>query len=90
LNAVASLQQNRQVFDLQRFNQDRTPAYARLDVRIDRRFLIRGTWLSTYLDIQNITNRENRSVQLWNTKTRRAEWQEQIAFFPVIGLNWKF
>ncbi len=90
LNTVASLQQNRQVFDLQRFNQDRTPAYARLDVRIDRRFLIRGTWLSTYLDIQNITNRENRSVQLWNTKTRRAEWQEQIAFFPVIGLNWKF
>ncbi|MCO4099262.1 MAG: TonB-dependent receptor [Gemmatimonas sp.] len=90
LNATAASEQNRLVYDLQRFNGNRTPAYARLDVRIDRRFLVRGSWLSTYLDLQNITNRDNRSVQQWNSKTRAVEWREQIAFFPVIGINWKF
>ncbi len=90
LNAIAASEQNRLVYDLQRFNGDRTPAYARLDVRIDRRFLVRGSWLSTYLDLQNITNRDNRSVQQWNSKTRAVEWREQIAFFPVVGINWKF
>ncbi len=90
LNAIAASEQNRLVYDLQRFNGDRTPAYARLDVRIDRRFLVRGSWLSTYLDLQNITNRDNRSVQQWNSKLRNVEWREQIAFFPVIGINWKF
>lgn len=90
LNAAAASEQNRLVYDVQRFNADRTPAYARLDVRIDRRFVVRGSWLSTYLDLQNITNRDNRSVQQWNSKTRDVEWREQIAFFPVVGVNWKF
>ena len=90
LNTVAAAAQNRLVYDLQRINSDRTPAYARLDVRIDRRFLVRGSWLSTYIDLQNITARENRSVQQWNSKTNSVEWREQIAFFPVLGINWKF
>ncbi|MFO0074239.1 MAG: hypothetical protein ACK55A_19445 [Gemmatimonas sp.] len=90
LNTVAAAAQNRLVYDVQRINSDRTPAYARLDVRIDRRFLVRGSWLSTYIDLQNITARENRSVQQWTSKTRDVEWREQIAFFPVLGINWKF
>lgn len=89
LNQAASASQNRLVFDLARLNSERTPAYARLDVRMDRRFAIRGTWLSTYFEIQNVTNRENRSVQQWNTKTKSVEWRPQVALLPLIGINWK-
>lgn len=78
------------MYDVQQFNADRTPAYDRLDVRIDRRFLVRGSWLSTHLDLQNITNRDNRSVQQWNSKSRNVQWREQIAFIPVVGVTWEF
>jgi hypothetical protein len=90
LNTAASTAQNRLVLDVTRLNSERTPAYARLDVRVDRRFAIRGTWLSTYFEIQNVTNRENRSVQQWNAKTNRVEWRPQVALLPLIGMNWKF
>ncbi len=90
LNLGASTSQNRLVFDVTRLNSERTPAYARLDVRVDRRFAIRGSWLSTYFEIQNVTNRENRSVQQWNAKTNQVEWRPQVALLPLIGLNWKF
>jgi hypothetical protein len=89
LNQSASRSQNRLVFDIMQLNRERTPAYARLDVRVDRRFAVGGTWLSTYFEIQNVTNRENRSVQQWNAKTNRVEWQPQVALLPVVGLNWK-
>lgn len=90
LNVGASTTQNRLVFDVDRLNSERTPAYARLDVRVDRRFSVRGSWLAMYFEIQNITNRENRSVQQWNTKTRAIEWRPQLALFPLVGMNWKF
>ncbi len=89
LNQSASTSQNRLVFDITRLNSERTPAYARLDVRVDRRFAVRGTWLSTYFEIQNVTNRENRSVQQWNAKTNAIEWRPQVALLPLVGLNWK-
>lgn len=50
----------------------------------------RGSWLATYFEIQNATNRENRSVQQWNTKTRAVEWREQVALLPLVEVNWKF
>ena len=87
---AASTAQNRLVFDAARLNSERTPDYARLDVRVDRRFAIRGTWLSTYIEIQNVTNRENRSAQQWNAKTNAVEWRPQVALLPLIGMNWKF
>jgi hypothetical protein len=90
LNVGASTTQNRLVFDVDRLNSERTPAYTRLDVRVDRRFAVRGSWLAMYFEIQNVTNRENRSVQEWNTKTRAVEWRPQLALFPLVGMNWKF
>jgi hypothetical protein len=51
---------------------------------------VRGSWLSTALDLQHITNRDNRSVPQWNSKPRDVEWREQLACFPVIGINGEF
>ena len=89
LNQIASAAQNRLILDLTQLNSERTPAYARLDLRVDRRFAIRGTWLSMFFEVQNVTNRENRSVQQWNTKTQTIEWRPQVAFLPLVGMNWK-
>lgn len=90
LNVGASTTQNRLVFDVDRLNSERTPAYMRLDVRVDRRFAVRSSWLAMYFEIQNVNNRENRSVQQWNTKSRAIEWRPQLALFPLVGMNWKF
>ena len=50
----------RGVPDLDRLNTERTPAYGRWDVRVDRRFdLGRSINGVVYVDVQNVLNREN-------------------------------
>jgi Carboxypeptidase regulatory-like domain/TonB-dependent Receptor Plug Domain len=82
--------QDRLVLDATRLNTLRAPDYFRVDLRLDRRFAIRRGTLATYIELQNVSGRENQSVQIWNSKTNKVEYQEQIAFLPVIGMNWKF
>ena len=67
-----------------------SPNDFRLDIRADKRLPIRGTWLSTYIELQNVTNRKNKTTLDWNPKTGRAQWREQTSFLPVGGINWKF
>ncbi len=88
--ASESLTQDRLVLDAGRLNTLRAPDYFRLDLRLDRRFTVRRGTLATYLELQNVTGRDNQSVQIWNSKTNKVEYQEQISFLPVIGMNWKF
>lgn len=49
----------RGVPDYDRLNAERTPAYHRLDVRVDRRFAFRSWNAVVYLDLQNVYNRTN-------------------------------
>ncbi|ARA94243.1 hypothetical protein AWN76_014480 [Rhodothermaceae bacterium RA] len=49
----------RGVPDYDRLNAARSPAYHRLDVRVDRRFAFRGWNAVVYLDVQNLYNRTN-------------------------------
>jgi hypothetical protein len=86
----ASAAQNRLIFDVAQLNTGRAPNYFRLDIRLDKRLPIRGTWLSTYIELQNVTNRLNKTTLDWNPKTGRAQWREQTSFLPVGGINWKF
>ncbi|MEI6739473.1 MAG: TonB-dependent receptor [Gemmatimonadaceae bacterium] len=90
LLSAVSAAQNRLVFDVSQLNADRAPNYFRMDLRFDNRLPIRGTWLSTYIELQNVTNRHNKTTLDWNPKTGRAQWREQTSFLPVGGINWKF
>ncbi|MFT4605743.1 MAG: hypothetical protein ACI9W4_002487 [Rhodothermales bacterium] len=45
--------------DYGRVNSLRTPAYMRLDLRVDRRFSLVRWNAEVYIDIQNVTNRQN-------------------------------
>jgi hypothetical protein len=77
--------------DFTRYNAgDRLPTFFSLDVRVDRRFTIRGTQLITYLDVQNATRRKNVSQVNWNARLGTTERQESIGILPSIGINWEF
>jgi hypothetical protein len=40
-------------------NSVRIPAFYQLDARLEKAFVLRGTKLSAFLDVQNVTNRKN-------------------------------
>jgi len=79
--------------DRSRLNEERTPAYHRLDVRLDRRVTLAGLTGRVYLDIQNLYNRSNLfgftytedPAFLDNLRPR-----EQIGLLPTVGftLEW--
>ncbi|MCU0649568.1 MAG: TonB-dependent receptor [Gemmatimonadaceae bacterium] len=85
-----SVAQNRLVLDLARVNAERTVPYARWDARVDRRFRLAGRSATTYLEIQNLLNRENVFQFVWNPKRRELAALNQIAFLPVGGFNLEF
>ncbi len=86
-DAMRSRMQNRLVLDLTRVADERTPAYARWDVRVDRRSVVRGRTVAAYLELQNMLNRNNVWQYVWNQKVNRLQAVRQTAFLPVLGLN---
>jgi len=85
-----SADQRRGIFDLDRVNGERAPAYARLDVRVERRFTVSGQPLVVFGGVQNVTNRENVAQYTWNRRSNEPRTQTQIGIFPIIGLDWRF
>ncbi|MGB1277678.1 MAG: TonB-dependent receptor plug domain-containing protein, partial [Nannocystaceae bacterium] len=45
-------------------NSERLPAFHQLDVRVDKRWVLRRALITGYLDIQNLYNRQN--IEAWN------------------------
>ena len=85
-----SAEQNRGVYDLTRVNAERGPAYARIDVRVDRTFTVGGRPLNVFAGVQNLTNRRNFGGYIWNRRTNSVEFNEQQGLFPLIGFDWRF
>ena len=80
----------RQIYDLDRVNDARAPAYFRADLRIDRRFTINGRPLSVFLGAQNVTNRKNVSGYSWDRRNNAPRVLDQLGLFPILGLDWMF
>jgi hypothetical protein len=55
-----SVEQNRLIYDVGRFNAERLPVFHRLDVRVDRKFRSFGRHASLFAEMQNLYN--HRSV----------------------------
>jgi hypothetical protein len=85
-----SRQQRRPVFDLARVNAERLPDYVRLDVRVDRTFIVRDKPLLVFIGAQNIINRKNVAGFTWNRRSNTVQTNEQLGLFPLIGLDWRF
>lgn len=68
----------------------RLPTFYALDLRVDRRWSFRATQLTLYLDIQNVTDRENPSRYQWNLRERIVETDTSVGRLPSIGLTFDF
>jgi hypothetical protein len=89
-DSVASAAQRRGVYDLNRVNALRPPAYGRVDVRVDRRFTVGESAVLLFVGVQNVTNRRNFGGAVWNRQMNAEEANEQLGLFPLVGLEWRF
>lgn len=85
-----SVDQNRLIYDVARFNAARLPAFHRLDVRVDRKFTLFGRNTSLFADMQNLYNRRAVIEYSWNQKTRELYAEKQLEFLPIVGINIEF
>lgn len=68
----------------------RLPTFYAIDLRVDRRWSFRTTQLTLYLDVQNVTGRENAQRNQWNLRERVVETDTSIGRLPSIGLTFDF
>jgi len=72
------------------YNAERlSPSHA-LDLRLDRRWPFADWTLITYIDVQNVYNRQNPSPPRWNPRTRQGETASTIGILPSIGVSAEF
>jgi hypothetical protein len=93
-SAVEYALSRRGVPDLDRLNAERTPAYARWDVRVDRRFALgRSINGVVYLDVQNVLDRENVfGVEYTEDPAEPDRLRERtnVGRLPTIGFSLEF
>ncbi len=84
----------RGVRDLDRLNSERTGAYSRLDVRVDRRFSISSRINGVvYVDVQNVLDQENVfSLEYTEDPSEPDRLREQtnVGRLPTIGFSIEF
>ena len=68
----------------------RLPTFYAIDLRVDRRWSFRATQLTLYLDVQNVTGRENPARYQWNLRERVVETDTSVGRLPSIGLTFDF
>ncbi|MCF8354112.1 MAG: TonB-dependent receptor [Melioribacteraceae bacterium] len=69
------------------FNTERFPVNHSLDIRFDRRWDFEGWALITYLDIQNIYNRQNVNQNRWDYQKMKVRDESSIGILPSIGVS---
>ncbi|GIX07607.1 MAG: hypothetical protein KatS3mg115_2010 [Candidatus Poribacteria bacterium] len=67
-------------------NRLRYPAYRRLDLRLDRRFDFGGWGLSLFLEVQNLTNRENVFSRQFNKRTGEFKDLKEFPRMTLLGI----
>jgi hypothetical protein len=76
--------------DVQVYNSRRLPEFHSLDVRVDRHWNFDRWNLITYVDIQNIYDRENVQSYRWNEREQKVEGSSGIGILPSIGVSAEF
>jgi hypothetical protein len=87
---AASTEQRRGVYDLTRVNAERAPDYGRVDIRVDRTFIVGGQPLNVFAGVQNVANRRNFASYNWNRRTNSQQFGDQQGIFPILGFYWRF
>ena len=68
-------------------NSIRIPAFAALDVRVAKRFKWQRMHGECYLDLQNITDRQNPEEIVYNTTYTQRGYITGMPILPVLGMR---
>jgi hypothetical protein len=70
-----------------RLNAIRSPAFNRLDVRIEKLWTFTQWKLELYLDVQNTYNAENPEGYTYDYEYRRRQPIRGLPLIPILGLR---
>jgi DNA-directed RNA polymerase specialized sigma24 family protein len=77
--------------DFRHYNaHGRMPAFHALDLRAEKRWSWRGLQLTTYLDIQDVYNRNNPIAYVWDARKHAPRYEKALGFLPSLGINIEF
>ncbi len=65
----------------------RLPAFFQTDARVDKRFVFEKWMLSAYLDVQNVTNRQNAEFRFQNFDCTQQVAIPSVPILPAFGLR---
>ncbi|HYD42721.1 MAG TPA: TonB family protein [Anaeromyxobacter sp.] len=65
----------------------RAPPFFQLDLRVDKKWTFPLWSLSTYLEVQNATNRQNPEFPAYNFDYSKQDWVSGVGFFPAFGVR---
>jgi hypothetical protein len=68
----------------------RLPAFFQADVRVDKKWQFQSWALTTYLDLQNVTNRQNVEGVSYNFDYSQSGYAHGLPIFPIVGLRADF
>jgi hypothetical protein len=71
-------------------NTERIPDFVELDVRFAKRWSIGSSELETYLDIQNVTNRDNPEEIAYSPDYSERRYVSGLPILPLVGARWSF
>lgn len=69
------------------YNSARFPPFHQLDLRVDRRWILRRTSVTAYLDVQNVYNHNNVEAYLYNYDYTSKVGGIGLPIFPSIGVR---
>lgn len=92
VDVPASVAAGREILDESKYNAERLPSYFRADLRFGLRLNNAKRKIShtIFLDLQNVSNRENVFVQRYNQVLKRVGTLNQIGFFPDLMYRAQF
>ncbi len=70
-------------------NSIRIPAFVELDVRVSKRFKLQRSSIELYLDVQNVTDRDNPEEIAYNADYTQRRYIEGLPILPVLGIKWE-
>jgi hypothetical protein len=68
----------------------RLPDFFQLDLRIDKRFVFDNFVLALYVDVQNVTNRQNVEGVFYNFDYTEKQYVYGVPILPTLGIRSEF
>ena len=66
---------------------DTFPIFHQLDVRVDKRWILKRTIINAYVDIQNIYNHQNTEAYFYSSDYRRRVGGLSLPILPLVGIR---